>query len=205
MSKRWQKVEIRYLEKHAGKKSVEELAERFHTDAATVEAKLRALRLDGRGGAEGGSEPELLSRYQEGMAALYEGRWQEADDILTEVAERSAQPELAARARQFAERASRQAARPDDEDPYLRAVFDKNRGALDTALATCFAGGRLGKDGRYAYLAAAVECLRGELDKSSQHLRKAFELDPGIRGQARRDPDLEPLRRSPDHRELFRE
>lgn len=203
MSKRWQKVELRYLEKHAGKKSVQELAKRFHTDAATVEAKLEELKP--KSGGEESPEQELLERYQLGMAALYGKKWKEAEKILSEVAAKTSQPEVAARASQFAETARGHA--PDDggEDPYLRAVYDKNRGAFEAALAACKDVGRGDKDGRFAYLAAAVECLRGDLEASGKRLGRAFELDSSHRAFARRDPDLEALRQSAGHRHLFEE
>lgn len=204
MSKRWQKVEIRYLEKHAGDKTVEELAKRFHTDVATVKAQLRKLKLDAAS-AGASSEAEVLERYRQGMAALYEGKWKQAEGILSGVAGEAPSLELAARARQFAETASRRAADGGEEDPYLRAVFDKNRGAFDAALAACTDGKRREKDGRFAYLAAAVECLRGNLEGSAEHLLRSFELDSRHRTFARRDPDLETLRESTSHRHLFQE
>lgn len=204
MSKRWQKVEIRYLEKHAGDKTVEELAKRFHTDVATVKAQLRKMKLDAAS-AGASSEAEVLERYRQGMAALYEGKWKQAEGILSGVAGESPSLELAARARQFAETASRRAADGGEEDPYLRAVFDKNRGAFDAALAACTDGKRREKDGRFAYLAAAVECLRGNLEGSAEHLLRSFELDSHHRAFARRDPDLETLRESTSHRHLFQE
>jgi hypothetical protein len=201
MSKRWQKVEITYLKKHAASKSVAELAERFHTDVAAVEAKLQELRLGP--GATAASDALILERYRQGMAALYGKKWQEAEELLGEVVRSSEQPELSARARQFAATARANAAGAEGEDPYLRAVFEKNRGDLEAVLALCEQESRVTRDGRFAYLAAAVESLRERLDRSAEHLRRAFELDSRNRGYARRDPDLENLRQSPEHAHLF--
>jgi hypothetical protein len=199
MSKRWQKVEINYLKKHAANKSVGELAERFHTDDATVEAKLRELRL---APAEV-SDEEVLDRYRQGMEALYGRQWQEAERLLSEAARHSDQPELTARARQFAATARGHLEVAERQDPYLQAVFDKNRGDFEAVLALCGDGHRSTSDGRFAYLAAAVESLRGNLAAGGEHLRRALELDPRNRGFARRDPDLERLRQAPEHAHLF--
>lgn len=44
------------------------------------------------------------------------------------------------------------------------------------------------------YMIAAVLGMRGRHDEALDHLRQAIALNPGNRGQAREDPDLEPLR-----------
>jgi tetratricopeptide (TPR) repeat protein len=190
MSKRWTKVEVAFLEKHSGDKSVDELATRFKTDAGTVQAKLDELRK--KSGAAGADDAVQL--YQEGVAALYAGDWAKAVEHLDRAAEDGGS--LAARARQFAAMARQRAAATEaesPEDPWVRAVYDKNRGALDEALAACLAKGRADKDGRFAYLAAVVCSLRGDLDGGRAHLARAVELDSRNRAHALHDPDLRPL------------
>ncbi len=191
MSKRWQKVEIAYLKKHAGDKSLAHLAERFHTDEGTVAAKLEELRSGGAAAAAAATD--ALAHYQQGLEALYAGEWESAATLLEAVAEDNI-GELAARARQFAAAARQRLAETPPEDPWLRAVFEKNRGHFAEALALCNEGGRVTSDGRFAYLAAVLHTLQGDLDSGSAHLERAVALDPHNRAHALHDPDLRPLR-----------
>ena len=188
MSKRWTKVEVAFLEKHAGTKSVDELATRFKTDPATVSAKLDELRKAAAASAGG----DGVQQYQAAVEALYGGQWERAAELFEEVAQDTSS-DLAARARQFAGLARQRAAAATPEDPWVKAVYEKNRGALDEALALCTAEGRAESDGRFAYLAAVVCTLRGDLDGGRQHLARASELDPRNRAHALHDPDLRPL------------
>ena len=189
MSKRWQKVEIAYLKKHAGDKSLAHLAERFHTDEGTVRTKLEELQ--GGGAAAAAAVTDSVEHYQQGMAALYAGEWERAATLLDSVTEEGS-GELAARARQFAAVARQRLAAAPPEDPWLRAVFEKNRGAYDAALAICRQAGE--GDGRFAYLAAVLHTLRGDLDAGREQLERAIALDPHNRAHAIHDPDLRPLR-----------
>jgi tetratricopeptide (TPR) repeat protein len=191
MSKRWQKVEIAYLKKHAGDKSLAELAGRFHTDEATVRSKLEEL--SGGDQAAAAAATDALTHYQQGIEALYAGEWQRAVTLLDEVAGEG-HGELAARARQFAAVARQRLAEAPSEDPWVRAVYEKNRGRYEEALAVCTEAGRGDKDGRFAYLAAVLHTLQGDLERGRRHLERAIELDPHNRAHALHDPDLRPLR-----------
>jgi tetratricopeptide (TPR) repeat protein len=190
MSKRWQKVEIAFLKKHAGDKSLAQLAERLHTDPATVAAKLEELR---GGGAKAAAVIDSVDHYKDGMAALYAGEWERAATLLDSVTSEG-YGELAARAAQFAAMARQRMAEVPPEDPWLRAVYEKNRGRYDDALAVCADGGRCESDGRFAYLAAVLQTLRGDFDAARGHLERAVALDPHNRAHALHDPDLRPLR-----------
>ena len=191
MSKRWLKVEIAFLKKHARDKSLAQLAERLRTDPATVSAKLEELR---GGGAKAAAVIDSVDHYKDGMAALYAGEWERAATLLEGVTSEG-YGELAARAAQFAAVArQRMAAAAPEEDPYVRAVYEKNRGRFDEALQVCTDGGRCESDGRFAYLAAVLETLRGNLEAARGHLERAVALDPHNRAHALHDPDLRPLR-----------
>ena len=88
-------------------------------------------------------------------------------------------------------------------DPFLRAVYERNRGNLEEALALCTAGGRHGKDDRFAYLAAAIHALRGESVDAARLLSAAIELDPKNRIHAYHDADFEELRSDEEYSSLF--
>jgi tetratricopeptide (TPR) repeat protein len=190
MTKRWTKVEVAFLEKHAGDRTLAELAERFRTDSSTVQKKLDELRK----AAPASKAGDVLEDYQNGLKALYAGDWKTAIDHLERVLQDDSS-DLAARARQYVTVARQRAADAGSgpEDPWVRAVFEKNRGALDAALALCLAEGRVERDGRFAYLAAVVCTLRGDAEGARQHLDRAVELDPRNRAHALHDPDLRAL------------
>jgi tetratricopeptide (TPR) repeat protein len=197
-TRHWQKVEIAYLKKHAGDRTLSELAARFRTDPSTVKAKLEELRLGAAAARAEKSGPDPVDLYEQAISALYAGDWQRAETLFHEVS-KEGPGELTARARQFAA-AARARAHPADaepEDPWVRAVFEKNRGGFDEALAICLADGRAESDGRFAYLAAVLYALRGELDAGRPHLERAIELDPHNRAHALHDPDLAPYRDQP--------
>jgi hypothetical protein len=206
MNKNWQKVELAYLNRHAKKKSVEELAERFHTTPAEVRAKLKELKILEE--AAHGQET-LLELYGEAQKALYEQRWAEALQLFEQVAEGTDQADLGARSRQFAEMARARLAEAeagdDDAEPYLLAVMEKNRGHLEEALELCLAEDRAQKDERFAYLAATCYALQGELEPAAGYLAKAMEAREETRSQALGDPDLAALRDDPKHATLFSE
>jgi tetratricopeptide (TPR) repeat protein len=199
-AKRWQKVEVAYLEKHAADKTVEQLAERFHTDVAAVRAKLTDLRVVA---AASQVADEGLESYRRGMEALYASKWKEAEELLTAAAGKADSTDLAARARQFATTARSRREKVEDADPYLEAVVAKNRGELARALELCQEGGRWENEARFAYLAAAVCSLQGQNDAAFPHLRRAIELEPRNRIHAVHDPDLSALRTDPRHSSVF--
>lgn len=194
MSRRWQKVEIQYLTKHAGDKTHEQLAERFHTDVAEVKAKLIELGLlDDPAGRAGELEAAALVAFEQGITALYAGKFAAAVDAFQTVIKVGDEaPELAARGRQYLELASRQLGDAPAEDAYAKAVWAKNSGDLKGALAT--ASKLAARDERFAYLAAATAALAGDHDKALEHLGTAIELFPRNRQHAANDPDFEALR-----------
>jgi tetratricopeptide (TPR) repeat protein len=203
MSKRWQKVEIGYLKRHVGDKSVEELAKRFHTDPAEVESKIAELGLQDSGGGSG-REAEVVASFEKALEALYAKKWKQAEKLFAEVETETRQAELAARSRQLATVArERSQKEPEEVDPYLRAVYLKNRGDLDEALGLCQDEGRCRHDGRFAYLAASICAAREELETAAEHLSEAIRLEPRSRLHALRDPDFKPLRAAKEFGDLL--
>lgn len=193
MQKRWSKAELNHLKRHASSQSVEELAQRFHTDTETVRRKLQELGLDESGGAE--KADETLEIYTRGLQRLHESDWGEAEALFEKIVEESENRQLADRARQnLAVCQDRRAKDVTDGDPYLRAVFEKNRGNIEAALQICKKEGKEADDERYAYLLASLKALLGETEEALSHLENAIRLEPKNRIHAYHDPDFNDVR-----------
>lgn len=160
----------------------------------------------------GGSDPALDALTQ-GLAALQAKDWAKAVKLFEQAVEQSDQPEVKDRARQFLTVSRQKAAvgeepkaakgAADEPDPYLQAVYEKNRGNLKEALEISRKGGRDQKDERFAYLAASIHAVEDRLDEAAQGLAKAAELNPKNRIHAFHDPDFAELRKNRDLRPLF--
>jgi len=146
-----------------------------------------------------------------GLQALQAKDWAKAVERFEEAVRASDRPEVRDRARQYLA-ASRQKAQGGEgekpakgaePDPYLQAVYEKNRGNLKEALEISRKGGRDQKDERFAYLTASVHAIEGRWDEATQALTKAIELNPKNRVHAFHDPDLAELRKNRDLRPLF--
>lgn len=194
MEKRWQKSEIAHLRRHAKSKSVEDLAQRFHTDTATVERKLEELGLGADQGGAQVSEQEVLATFEAAIAALHHHEWQEAAELFEEVVATSDRRQLRDRALQYLETCRRHAPTAETpEDLFLQAVYEKNRGDYRAALTVCQQHDG-DDDGRFAYLLASLQALTGEADSALATLASAIELDSRNRVHAYHDPDFEALR-----------
>lgn len=154
-----------------------------------------------------GDDP-ALDALTKGLAALQRQDWPKAADLLQKAVELADRPELRERARQFLA-ASRQRAQAEDAkpakgvDPYLQAVYEKNRGNFREALEICRRGGREQKDERFAYLAASIYALENRAEEAAQALAKAVEMNPKNRIHAFHDSDFTELRKNRDYRSLF--
>ena len=209
MAKRWKKEDVTYLKRYAKKKKLDELAERFKTDSDTVQKKLdelNILALDSPPKAHA-VDPDLLKIYEQGLKAFHQKKWKAASDLFTRVLDETDQVEFANRARRYIEMCRRQlqasSSAPRDTDPFLMAVYERNRGNYEEALDLCSRGGRQGKDERFAYLAASLLAIMGEEDEAAQMLAQAIELNPKNRIHAYHDSDFDSLRESSDHKQLF--
>ena len=154
-----------------------------------------------------------LDAFTKALDAFHKKDWANAAEQFEAVVAQSDLLELTARARQYLA-ASRQrleeaggakakgkAKQEEDGDPFLRAVFEKNRGNTAAALELCLQEGRDTKDERFAYLAAAIHASEGRIEEAVAALSRAIELNPKNRVHAFHDPDFADLRR--DHRQLF--
>ncbi|MGH9465293.1 MAG: hypothetical protein ACRD0X_06565 [Thermoanaerobaculia bacterium] len=148
----------------------------------------------------------LIGDLERAIADVHEGRWRRAVGALEELLERTDLPELATTARRYLAICRERLSGPpadEAEDPYLAAVIERNRGHLAEAQALCAAGGRRGKDPRFAYLAASLFALGERYDEAARYLEVAETLDPAARVHAQLDADFLAMRAQPAYRHLF--
>jgi len=206
MSKRWKPAEITYLKRYAAKRALAELAERFGTDSGEVEKKLEELGLAARDmvvAANLADDPNV-QLFERAVKATYKKKWREAAKMLEQVRRETDLPAVAEQARRYLgvceERLETDTSKAD---PFLEAVFLRNRGELERSLELCLRGGRASKDGRFAYLAAAIQALQGNHEQAGELLGKAIAADARNRVVANRDEDFALMRRDPDFSALF--
>ncbi len=139
------------------------------------------------------NENDTLGTFSKALELLHASDWSQAASLLEKVIADTDSIHLRDRARQMHTICEHQLADDlDIEDPYLSAVFEKNRGNLDRALALIEEAGT--QDERFAFLAASVQSLRGETEEALEHLDNAIRLEPKNRVHAYHDPDFESLR-----------
>ena len=206
MSKQWSSSEVNYLKRFAASKRLEELAQRFDADVNEVKAKLAELKLASKEGPVETSRAEdpLVGTYEAAFEAMYKGDWKKAVKGFEEVLADSDLLDLTGNARQYLtvcrERLSEEEV--PERDPFTAAVFHKNRGELDDALAVIKKNGD-GKDERFVYLTASIHSLSGDEKKAAEALRKAIELNQKNRVHAFHDPDFAGLRANQEYAHLF--
>ncbi|MCZ6506692.1 MAG: hypothetical protein O7A98_05375 [Acidobacteria bacterium] len=208
MAKRWKKEELTYLKRYAKDRRVADLARRFKTDAAAVQLKLRELDLEAVDSVEPAplEGSHQLGLFERALRALHSSKWSQAADGFQRVVREGDQPDLINRARRYlaiAEERLEGDHEVEADDPYLQAVYERNKGNFDAALTIARAGGRRSKDARFAYLVASIHVARGELDAAANYLRTAIDLEPMSRVHALNDADFADLRAAAEHADLF--
>ncbi len=207
MAKRWKKQEETYLKRYSSKRTLQELGDRFHTDSKSVQKKLDELGIAAKDSLALAAKPDpLLKVFERALKAVHSGKWQEAKKHLERVVTEADQPDLAQRARRYLSLTLEKldSARPARRaDAFLEAVYESNNGNFEAALALCNRGGRQGKDEKFAYLAASILSLTGELEQAAEVLAIAIELNPKNRVHAFHNSDFDELRQSTEHRHLF--
>ena len=152
------------------------------------------------------SDDPGLDAYTAGLAALQSKDWAKAVEHLEKAVELADRPELRDKARQLLvvprQKQGGKAKEPE-VDPFLAAVYEKNRGDLQAALEISRKGGQDQKDDRFAYLVASIHAVENRIEEAAQALAKAVELNPKNRIHAFHDPDFAELRKNRDYRPLF--
>lgn len=164
--------------------------------------------------ASAAANDPALDAFTKALDAFHKKDWSKAAGLFESALAESDRLDLSARARQYLA-ACRQRieeagaakgkakGKQDDGDPFLRAVFENNRGDSAAALDLCRQAGRDQKDERFAYLAASIHAAEGRTEEALQALSRAIELNPKNRVHAFHDPDFAELRKDRDHRQLF--
>ena len=152
-----------------------------------------------------GADAGLLSDYEEGLDHFHSGRWATAEKVFRKVAEANSGSPLADRCRQLIEVCAQRRSKAEKvkSDPFLNAVVAKNDGDYDGAMEICKRGGLKGKDQRFAYLAAAIEGVKGNTAEAASLLERAIEMDAKNRVHAFWDPDFAEVREDPELGAIF--
>lgn len=207
MAKSWKTEEITYLKRYGGKRTTAELAERFRANNEEVTEKMTELGLASKDSVAviRLEHDPLVKVYVAGTKALYAKKWRDASKHFTRVLSESDQMELRSGAEKYLQICEGHLGRSSSkaEDPFLEAVYERNRGNLEQALNLCNRGGRQGRDERFAYLAAAIHAASGNFDKAAELLGSAIELEPKNRVHACYDSDFAEMRSDADYAGLF--
>jgi tetratricopeptide (TPR) repeat protein len=153
---------------------------------------------------------EAVALYQRGVEALQAHRFRDAEELLQSVIARFPdEKELHERAFLYLRVCERQIAatpsRPEThEERTFAATLAINNGSPDHAIAilsTVIAEDP--ENDQATYMLGVANALKGRTDIALLHLSRAMALNPENRDIARKDPDLEALRRTDDMRQLI--
>lgn len=203
--------QLRWLEENASRMDTLSLSRTLGVHVADVEKVLAA-----RHAAPSAHRPpetykdavkalaSARKEYQQAMALLHQKAFAEAAAVLARVIERyPEQREVVDRARIYLA-VARNGHRSSGEGPldaaalYNEAVFEKNRGGHDRALAILARADVLpDPDGRFRFLAACCLSLTGRTAEALASLKASVDASAQNRIQARLSPDLAALRKLP--------
>ena len=153
---------------------------------------------------------DALAAYERGIQALQARKYKEAADILRSViAQYPEEKELHERATLYIRFCERQiaAAPPPAETPEDRvyaATVAINNGAVDEAVSLLTAALAQDPENDHAtYMLGVAYALKGDAAAALQHLARSMALNPENRDLARKEPDLEALRRTDEMRDML--
>jgi len=220
MAKRWSESELRFLRDNADKMDIQSLADRLGARVDEVEAKIAKLELKPAEPVEGkrpGSFREMFKHseaarkeYEKGAAALQKKKFEEAEKHFRALLDGFGdEKELADRARLYlavCQRRTRtapaRAVAETGDDGYYAALLEKNRKNFQAAIDQLKKSVGKSGDGRVSYLMACCFALMNDVEGALGALERAISEDEGNRALARRDPDFEAVRDSPEFQKL---
>ncbi len=220
MSKRWTEAELRFLRDNAGKMSIQALADVLSVRIDELERRMEKLGLMGGTEAPAAKKAQTLrelsklaenarKEFDRGVSALQKKRVEEAERHFTELTQKYPdEKELVDRARVYLAVCARQKradapALTEPEDFYYAAVIAKNRGLVGEAIEHLKHAARKNGGGKVDFLLACCYAQNGERETALEHLRRAIGEDQSNRILARHDSDFDPVRDTPEFRELL--
>ncbi len=153
---------------------------------------------------------EALGVYVRGIQALQARKYREAADLLRSVISRfPEEKELHERATLYVRVCERQIAETPAhletaEDRVYAATVALNNGAVDRAISLLLSV--VASDDSHdqaAYMLGVAYAIRGQFPAALQYLGRSMALNPENRALARKEPDLEALRRTDEMRALL--
>jgi tetratricopeptide (TPR) repeat protein len=220
MAKRWSESDLRFLRDNADKMDIQSLADRLGARVDEVEGKIEKLGLKPAEPVEGkrpGSFREMFKHseaarkeYEKGSVALQKKKFEEAEKHFRALLEGFGdEKELADRARLYLAVCQRRTkgapVRATVETPdegYYAALVEKNRKNFQAAIEQLRRSAGKNGDGRVPYLMACCFAQMNDAENALGALERAISEDEGNRAVARRDPDFEPVRESPEFQKL---
>lgn len=158
--------------------------------------------------AGGESQPRVFQDYQNALELMQDNKFEKAKALFDKIL-RDAPPELVERVRVYqsvCERRSADSARSfaTPEEQYDYAVSLLNAGSFEDARDQFDAILAAHPNSDFAhYGVALLHSMTGQNEESLEHLARAIELNPGLRIQARTDPDFIDMVDDPRFTELL--
>jgi tetratricopeptide (TPR) repeat protein len=154
-------------------------------------------------------EAAALAAFERAHKEFARGRFNEARLLFQNLIEKHAGvAEVTARARTYLAIAESRLQAPtislrDADDLYDRGVIELNRGAFVEAQEMFERALKGNPEGAHIhYGLAAAQARLGATEAALRSLERAFAIQPFLRSRAQHDPDLAPLRASPEFEEL---
>ncbi len=143
---------------------------------------------------------KALSAFNQAVKAFHKREFEKATELLKSFKDNfTSEKELVDRAQIYLKicASSQQKEKPSlktFDDYYQYSIFLLNQGNHDEALKLLETAREMKpKEGKIPYLMADVYCLKGDIEKCLEHLRKAIQIDKFFSTLAQNESDFEPL------------
>ncbi len=143
---------------------------------------------------------KALSAFNQAVKTFHKREFEKATELLKSFKDNfTSEKELVDRAQIYLKicASSQQKEKPSlktFDDYYQYSIFLLNQGNHDEALKLLETAREMKpKEGKIPYLMADVYCLKGDIEKCLEHLRKAIQIDKFFSTLAQNESDFEPL------------
>ncbi|NIM60024.1 MAG: tetratricopeptide repeat protein [Candidatus Aminicenantes bacterium] len=143
---------------------------------------------------------KALSSYSQAMKSFHKGDYKKADELFKVFIDKhGSERELVDRAQIYlnvseARQSKEKVPLKTFDDFYQYGLFKTNQGDYGEALKLLEKAREMKpKEGKILYLMADIYCLKGDIEKCLEHLKKAIQLDKYFSILARNERDFEPL------------